>query len=69
MLPFIFQDVINLVVFPSGNVLSEFMNVALWERTVDRCFDVAKFTTLTQSSFLISCKLIPDCWFENIFSP
>jgi hypothetical protein len=30
-----------------------------------RYFDVEKFTTLTQLSSLILCKL----WFENIFSP
>jgi len=34
------------------------MNVAMWEHySLDRLFNVAKFTTLTLLSLLVSCKL------------
>jgi len=34
------------------------MNVEIWECcTLDRCFNVAKFITLTPLSLLISCKI------------
>jgi hypothetical protein len=53
--------------FPSGDV-----QVNLWMLRCEnivlltiRSLDVVKFTTRTPLSLLISCKLIPNCWFEN----
>jgi hypothetical protein len=56
---FIYQEAINLIVlFPIRRSPSLFINVSMWEHsTLDRFFDVAKFTTLTPLSSLISYKL------------
>jgi hypothetical protein len=46
------------------------MNVMMWEHCnfIDsQLLDMAKFTTLILLLLLISCKFIPNRWFENVF--
>jgi hypothetical protein len=57
----IYQNMINLVVHLSiRRCSSEVMDVTLWEHCTltIRFLDMAKFTTLTPLSLLISCKLL-----------
>jgi len=57
MQPFIYQYVMNLVVFFHKGIPSLFINVAMWEHcTLDRFLDVANFT-ITPLSFLRFYKL------------
>jgi hypothetical protein len=56
----VYQDMVNPIVgVPIWRCPSKFMNVAMWEHLplAMRFLDVAKFTTLTPLSLLISCKL------------
>jgi hypothetical protein len=55
-----YQDVISLAVcFPITRSPSVFMNVMMWEHSTlnNKIFVVAKFSTLTTLSLLLSCKL------------
>jgi hypothetical protein len=55
-----YQSMVNLIVgFPIWRCPSVFMNVMMWEHVLltVRVLDVAKVTTLTPSSLLISCQI------------
>jgi len=69
---FISQDMINLIVqFPSVEFQLHLTNFAIGEHcTLDRCFDVVKFTTPTQL-LLTLCKFsFLTGWFEKcLFFP
>jgi hypothetical protein len=65
------EYLVNLItVIPILKRPSIFMNVPMWEHhTFDRFLHVAKFTTLTQLSLLILCKLSFPVVDLNISSP